>query len=631
MCWACVFLRGSVLGQEGNFKPANTVDLTLPVLTVSQGDDGKWSGKVIDLELNVSRKPNNHPLLVAVAEDRPSGVGEQFRAALWSAASTVTLERGDPLRGYKLELTAPNLIDGPSAGAMITFGVMSALDGRPMSNDFVFTGTILPNGSVGYVGGVVQKIEAAKAAGKKRVFVPAYYRAEKDLNTGEMVDLKEECKSLNLQFIPVANIREAYALINNVKEAPGDPPSLDLPDKVEDMLSTLYKRELKDTEALYGSLTPEEQDTITNTRILKFMILDSMELADQAYRAGNLPAAYDAISDRPAFIKGFEDARLYYSALVATNLSGKQLIAALDQEIERQTEKRLNAMSNYLQTCAFTNCAAAQFNGFSSEVSEFRTLMYYCNSNAQSILSKADNTQEATEQGKLLEQVYGIKTLELTVADAWENSRTIEDCGLFASLLVGSTTAANGNHRAVEQILFNSMEAAFNAFSANTLKPAAEALDTTPGDVAANYAMADMSFLECLELRATSELLREDLDEDSSLYSLVSLSRSHAEAIAQITAQMMKNDLEPDQDETGVVRYGNTSLLHAMLQSAREEALASIGRCQKSKIECWGSVEMVHIADGERDDPKEDKMDVFEKYFEAALDAKILMLMCSKD
>ena len=85
------------IAGSNQIKPLNTVELTLPVLTVSQGPGGKWSGKVVDLELTATQKSDNRPLLVAIAEDRPSGVGEQFRAAMWSAASTVALERGDPL------------------------------------------------------------------------------------------------------------------------------------------------------------------------------------------------------------------------------------------------------------------------------------------------------------------------------------------------------------------------------------------------------------------------------------------------------------------------------------------------------------------------------------------------------
>lgn len=625
-----LFAGGFVLAENKNIKPGKTVNVTLPVLTVSQGDDGKWFGKVVELELSVTRKSDDRPLLVAIAEDRPSGVGEQFRAAMWSAASTVALERGDPLRGYKLEITAQDAIDGPSAGAMITFGVMNALDGCTMANDFVFTGCILPNGSVGYVGGLVQKIEAAKAAGKRRVFVPAYYRAEKDLNTGEMVDLKEKCRSLNLQLIPVANIRQAYALINDIKEPPNDSASLELelPDKVEDLLSTLYKRELKDSEAVYGDLTLEERDLITNTPMLKHLMLDSRDRADQAYRAGNLPAAYDDIGDRPAFIKGFGNACLYLSNLSDPNLSPKQKIETFDQEIEKHAAKRFNAMSNYLPTCAFTNCAAAQFNGFSSEVSMFSAINDYFNRVAQSVLGKAADSRDAKEQEGLLNQAYEMKLLQLMVADGWEESRSIEDYRSFAGLFAENSLVANGRHRAIEQVLFNSMESAFNAFNANMLKPAAEAQDITQDHVAANYAMADLSFLESLKLRQTSEILRQGLTKDSSLYSLISLSRSHAEALACITAQTIKNDLDPQEDESSNTRYGNTSLLNAMLQSAREEALAAIGHCQKSKIECWEPVALVQIADAKRDDPNEDKLDVFEKYFEAALDAKILTLMC---
>jgi len=40
-------------------------------------------------------------------------------------------------------------------------------------------------------------------------------------------------------------------------------------------------------------------------------------------------------------------------------------------------------------------------------------------------------------------------------------------------------------------------------------------------------------------------------------------------------------------------------------------------------------VAAIHIADAERDDPDKDKVDVFEGYLEAALDAKILTLMFS--
>ena len=299
----------------GESKPGYT-ELTLPVLTVAQDATGHYSGRLLNLELSVSHKTDNRPLLVAVAEDRPSGVGEQFRAAMWSAASTVALERGSTLRGYKLEVTAEEAIDGPSVGAMMTFAIMNTLDGNRMPTDFAFTGSILPNGSVGYVGGLVQKIEAAKAAGKKRVFVPAYYRAEQDLNTGEMVDLKRKCTELGLEFIPVANIREAYALINNIKSATPPTPVLELPGKVESVYGAIYREQLKTADAVFSSLSAEQRSTITNS-MLKELILDTREKADTHFRAGNLPAACDAAVGCSTMVQAFAKAHQVYSRIEA--------------------------------------------------------------------------------------------------------------------------------------------------------------------------------------------------------------------------------------------------------------------------------------------------------------------------
>jgi len=616
------------LAEDNNNRPIRTVDLTLPVLTVSQGDDGKWSGKVVDLELEVSRKPDNRPLLVAIVEDRPSGVGEQFRAAMWSAASAVALERGDPLRGCKLELTAQEAIDGPSAGAMITFGVMSALDGCSMTNDFAFTGTILPNGSVGYVGGLVQKIKAAKEAGKKRVFVPAYYRAETDPNTGEMVDLKEECQTLDLQFIPVANIRRAYALINNIKETPSEPPNLDLPDNVEDVFAKLYRRESKDSKAIYDTLSSEEKDSCTNVPILKAMYLDTSDKADLAYRAGNLPDAYDKISDHSAIIEAFKETRQYVRDNNLINLPITNIIEAFDQEIGKRSQQRFDIIASYLRGRSTSNAVASQFDDFYAEVSTWSAINDYLANNVQQILSKAADAPDE-KRAELFTNAYDTKFLQLMVADCWRKSRSIEDFNSFASLFKTKQTAATIRHRAVEQLLFTTMETAYASFNANTLKPVAENENITPGNIESYLESTDLNYLECIRSRQTSEVFRQGLKDDAPLYALVSLSRCHANALAKITAQTIKEDLNGTSDDSGGMRYKNTSLLQAMLQSAREEALAAIGHCQKCGVICWGPVATVHIADAERDDPDEDKMDVFEKYFEAALDAKILTLMCS--
>lgn len=627
MVWAFALLDASA--QTNSFTP---IVFKLPILTVSQNETGKWSGQLIHLDLTITKTTADRPLLVAIAEDRPNGVGEQFRAALWSAASTVALERGNPMRGYHIELTAEDAVDGPSAGAMITLAIMTALDGRNLTNDFAFTGSILPNGSVGYVGGVVQKIEAAKAAGKTRVFVPAYYRAEKDQNTGETVDLKEKCRSLGLRMIPVGNIRQAYALMNNIEEGPFPSASLKMPDEVEDLYVGLYRRELANGTSVFDKLTLEQKQTITNTPLLKKFILGRAQKADQSYRAGNLPSAYDNISDLTASIEGYADADRFISGLKINDLNTKEVINLFDKEIAVATDDRVNALSKYLSSGIATNDPAqAQYDNFANEISTFGALGDYLNNQVKSFMSQADQTQDTNQINNLYTQARVAKFYQLWFTDAWKHSSTQADYKEFSKLFKDKAATAAPTHRGIEQLLFNSMEAAFNAYIATTIKPYADQNDTSADNVTRYLCSTDISFLDAQSSRLASEQMRRTLKEDNTLYMLTSQVRNHAHALAQITGQTLKDELEADTDDAGNVHYGNVTLLQGLLQSAREEALAAIARCENTGVQCWEPIAAVHIADAKRDEIDEDKMDVFEEYFDAALDAKILTLMCGKN
>ncbi|OEF98294.1 ATP-dependent protease LonB [Desulfuribacillus alkaliarsenatis] len=63
-------------------------------------------------------------------------------------------------------------IDGPSAGVTIATGIYSAIKNLPISNTIAMTGEISIHGNVKPVGGVISKVEAAKLAGVKKVYIP---------------------------------------------------------------------------------------------------------------------------------------------------------------------------------------------------------------------------------------------------------------------------------------------------------------------------------------------------------------------------------------------------------------------------------------------------------------------------
>ena len=106
------------------------------------------------------------------------------------AALIAGLARDDDLSGLRITVQIPGAVDGPSAGGVICLGILSALEGRPLPKDFAFTGTILPDGTIGQVGGIVHKMQAAHDGDCKRVIVPDFLRLQEDMNTHKSVDLR---------------------------------------------------------------------------------------------------------------------------------------------------------------------------------------------------------------------------------------------------------------------------------------------------------------------------------------------------------------------------------------------------------------------------------------------------------
>ena len=63
-------------------------------------------------------------------------------------------------------------IDGPSAGVAMAVAIFSAITGRPVDNYCAMTGEVSILGKIKPIGGIVPKVEAARQAGVKKVFIP---------------------------------------------------------------------------------------------------------------------------------------------------------------------------------------------------------------------------------------------------------------------------------------------------------------------------------------------------------------------------------------------------------------------------------------------------------------------------
>lgn len=64
------------------------------------------------------------------------------------------------------------IIGGPSAGAIMTVATVALLENWSLDDKTIMTGMINPDGSVGPVGGILQKIDAAASVGATRFLIP---------------------------------------------------------------------------------------------------------------------------------------------------------------------------------------------------------------------------------------------------------------------------------------------------------------------------------------------------------------------------------------------------------------------------------------------------------------------------
>lgn len=91
--------------------------------------------------------------------------------------------------------------DGPSAGITMTIALISAASRRPVRGDIAMTGEITLRGNILAIGGLNEKLVAAKAAGIRTVLIPK----ENEIDLQEMNPHITE----GLEVIPVSHILEA--------------------------------------------------------------------------------------------------------------------------------------------------------------------------------------------------------------------------------------------------------------------------------------------------------------------------------------------------------------------------------------------------------------------------------------
>ena len=118
-----------------------------------------------------------------------------------SLVKSIFPDHADQFKDQDLHIHVPDGAtpkDGPSAGITLTTALASLVSGIPVSPEIAMTGEISLEGDVNPIGGLPEKLMAARLAGVKKVFIP------RD-NVKDLRDVAEEVKEA-LEIIPVDTV-----------------------------------------------------------------------------------------------------------------------------------------------------------------------------------------------------------------------------------------------------------------------------------------------------------------------------------------------------------------------------------------------------------------------------------------
>ena len=154
-------------------EKGNTVVLKAPA--VSRASSGELIGVATDFVITVA--PGNGHVYVETWPLAEVDMQASARLAAQVAGKVLGVDMSKYDVFIQVKSDAP-IIGGPSAGGTMTVGIIAALEGWKIRKDVMMTGMINPDGSIGPVGGILEKASAVHSVGAKLFLIPEGQRIQ---------------------------------------------------------------------------------------------------------------------------------------------------------------------------------------------------------------------------------------------------------------------------------------------------------------------------------------------------------------------------------------------------------------------------------------------------------------------
>ena len=150
----------------------------ISLVAVDQDGNGVSTPLIVESKIGTGKTLTNIEKLLFWTDTQQS-----IQIAKYVAENLTNINASKYDLTYSIESEA-TVIGGPSAGAALTIATIAALRNEKIRNDVVITGTINGDGTIGEIGGVLEKAKAANDVGAKLFLVP--------LGQGEQTFLRPE-------------------------------------------------------------------------------------------------------------------------------------------------------------------------------------------------------------------------------------------------------------------------------------------------------------------------------------------------------------------------------------------------------------------------------------------------------
>jgi hypothetical protein len=260
--------------------------------------DGK-TAKCVSIRLHWNPKTDvgPHDDATSFALDLPADnpAAPIFTAQLWSASLASAMAWQEPWQGARWKVLQTPVTDGTGLDAALAVGMIATSARRPYPPQTVVIGSLNPDGSLGPVSHLVDRMNAAAKAGMKKIIIPSVQRFDTDV-TGQVVNMVRHAGDLHLECVPVDDLVAATEATMN------DP----LPDAALDSSVPKYNNDVasyiddfahrEQSEATSGlKFAPKESELSTYPPRLAAIwksIYADFNAGQEAYRAGQVYVAY---------------------------------------------------------------------------------------------------------------------------------------------------------------------------------------------------------------------------------------------------------------------------------------------------------------------------------------------------